>query len=424
MTGPDSTSGPPEPMPLTGLLDGFGGYFEPASELWDEVLRRGLVVLDTSAILDAYRMSPHARTEFLQVLEKLHDRLFVPHQVAREFHRRRIDAVEARREDFGNLAKTIKDCTEKTKKALAAHAEGAHPDADRVKGVAEALTAAFAEAQALVTEMKKGYDLDPSRIVRGVDPVLERLVKILDGRVNSRPSDQQLQEDRAESCRRRELKIPPGFGDSDKDDPDGDYLWWAEVVRHAATDRRPVLVVTNDVTKGDWTYDLRGTRIGAHPRLVEEIRREADVPLLLATVSELLTKAKSILDADVDDSTLREVNALAEREVDPAKTLDSVSEFAALLSDVRRRSALTEHDPFVRYLSDHLTLPRSGRWRSPEFRALYQWLIHSNLSGGSSDEALLRMWEVAIDRKMRASGDDGDAQSDGDAGESGDSARE
>lgn len=312
MTEPQADDTPREPPPLTGLLDGFGGYFEPTPGTWDVVLRQGLVVLDANAILDAYRMSPHARDDYLRVLEALRERIFVPHQVAREFHQRRLDAVRDRKKEFEEFRRQFKQRAEQTKSEIERHAGWARIDGHRVKEVADSLGAAFARAQGLVSEVKGDYDLDPGRMARGDDPVLPRLEKIFEGRVNRRPPETLLQDDLVEARRRREGKIPPGFGDIRKEDSSGDYLWWAEVVRHVAADRRAVLIVTNDVTKGDWTFDHHGNRVGAHPFLVEEIHRVAGVPLLLATVSELLTRTQESLQTKVDESTFREVNALRE----------------------------------------------------------------------------------------------------------------
>lgn len=67
---------------LAGLLDGFEGYYRVARDDLERAYRHGLIVLDTNALLDLYRLSPAARGEMLSLLNALAPRLFVPYQLA------------------------------------------------------------------------------------------------------------------------------------------------------------------------------------------------------------------------------------------------------------------------------------------------------------------------------------------------------
>ncbi len=345
------TAGPsdeqPDPPVLGGLLDGFEGHIQPDPETWGTVLRKGTVVLDTSAILDAYRMSPGARGEFLSVLRTLRDRLFVPYQVAHEFHGQRVDVIAHRQKEFKAFAGQVRGYLENARKAILQHAERARPDSDRVKILIGSIDSLFDQVQKLANELRAEYDLDASKATLGEDQLLDELIKVFEGRVNRRPSEGQRNEDHREAERRLRYEIPPGFGDADKGSAAvGDYLWWAEVVRYAAALRRPVLVVTNDVTKGDWMLRRRGIEIGAHPLLVEEIRRTAGVRLLVATVSDLLKLARSQLDATVNDSTVREADAIRAsfaRDRKRGRLMATIHRQAATSADVR---LVSRDDPF------------------------------------------------------------------------------
>ncbi len=328
------TAGPsdeqPDPPALGGLLDGFEGHFQPDPETWGTVLRKGTVVLDTSAILDAYRMSPGARGEFLSVLRTLRDRLFVPYQVAHEFHGRRVDIIEDRQKELKAFAGQVKGHLNDARNAIEQHCMRARPDPDRMKALSDLIDSTSVSVQGLGDELRAEYDLDASKATRGKDHVLDELIEIFGGRVNSRPSDEQRYEDHREAEHRLRHKIPPGFGDAGKGGAAvGDYLWWAEVVRYAAAVRRPVLVVTNDVAKDDWRLERRGIQIGAHPLLVEEIRRVAGVPLRLATVQNLLELARTELGASVSASTVREAKALRHIGQSDILTVSSNSEEVA-----------------------------------------------------------------------------------------------
>jgi uncharacterized protein YjbI with pentapeptide repeats/predicted nucleic acid-binding protein len=298
---------------LGGLLDGFEGHFHPKAEAWGTALREGVVVLDTNALLDLYRMSDGAREEFLGVLRTLRSRLFVPYQVAHEFHERRAQVIEDRQKEIKDFARQVKGHLDDVRRIVHQHTERARPDPDHVKDLIDAIAAVQHKAQDLSNRVRSEYSLDASKAIRGEDKVLDELVEILDGRVNSRPSDEQRYEDRKEAERRLDLKIPPGFGDADKGPAAvGDYFWWAEVVRYSAAVRRPVLVVTNDVAKKDWMLTRRHIEIGAQPLLVEEIRQASGSPLLLTTVLGLLERSQAELGASVSDSTVLEAKVLRE----------------------------------------------------------------------------------------------------------------
>lgn len=68
-----------------GLYDGFEGYRTPTDEDYRSLLMQGTVVLDTNVLLNLYRYNTRTRTDLVAVLERLEDRLWVPHQVMVEF---------------------------------------------------------------------------------------------------------------------------------------------------------------------------------------------------------------------------------------------------------------------------------------------------------------------------------------------------
>jgi len=80
---------------MANLRDQFTPYYAPDDEAVAAALRTGLVTPDTNVMLAAYRFERHARDELLAALEKLEDRLWIPHQVALEFHRNRLGVIAA-----------------------------------------------------------------------------------------------------------------------------------------------------------------------------------------------------------------------------------------------------------------------------------------------------------------------------------------
>lgn len=86
-------AGRPEPH---GLFDGFEGYRTPSEDDYRRVLTEGLVVPDTNVLLNLYRYNAQTQTDLFAVLERLGDRLWIPHQVLVEFWRNRESALRRR----------------------------------------------------------------------------------------------------------------------------------------------------------------------------------------------------------------------------------------------------------------------------------------------------------------------------------------
>lgn len=79
---------------LLGLDDEFRDYLTPADDDYQSVMSSGLVVLDANVLLNLYRYATSTREDLFNVLRKLGDRLWVPHQVAHEFWKNRENALE------------------------------------------------------------------------------------------------------------------------------------------------------------------------------------------------------------------------------------------------------------------------------------------------------------------------------------------
>ncbi|HSH59634.1 MAG TPA: PIN-like domain-containing protein [Acidimicrobiales bacterium] len=283
---------------MGSLLGGFEGFYRPPAAERAIAYKSGLLALDTSALLEPYRLSPTARSEFLQLLAAMRARLFVPHQVAVEFHRRRIGSVADRTEEFESQRDQLKDLRDKAHGIVMQISRRAHGRDDQVKDVDSRISNAFDEALEFLRGVSEEYDLDPDEMAsRPPDPILAQLNLLVEGRVARPPPDAVLVADREEARRRIEAKQPPGFRDRSKDDGGGgDYLWWAEVVRYAAMHRPAhVVLVSNDVAKGDWTYECRGFRVGPAPTLVAEMLQAGGSKLHWSTTSELLAEAPAAM---------------------------------------------------------------------------------------------------------------------------------
>src|SRR3954454_12955204 len=78
---------------MTGLFDGFEGYRVVSEAESREALTNALVAVDANVLLNLYRYNARTTADLFAIFEKLGDRLVVPYQAMREFHRNRLKAI-------------------------------------------------------------------------------------------------------------------------------------------------------------------------------------------------------------------------------------------------------------------------------------------------------------------------------------------
>lgn len=273
------------------MRETFFGYYPPTTSEYEKLWKEGLIVLDTNVLLNFYRLPTVARDEVFSVLESLRDRLWIPHQVALEFHRKRLTVIAGER-------KTMAD-------ALTSASELVMAVSDKVNALQIEKRGLGIEPAALISELSQANHQLVEAVktahtsqldVSASDPVRERLDELLKGRVGAGPSNQiELEALCADGENRYLENIPPGFKDADKDkNPKeatfmfdhikyqrkfGDLILWRQLLLHVKdAGIKNVVLVTED-RKDDWWWREQGKTIGPHPELVREIRRAGDVDL-------------------------------------------------------------------------------------------------------------------------------------------------
>lgn len=290
-----------------GLFDGFQGYRTPTPEDYGRVLTGGLVVPDTNVLLNLYRYNAQTRTDLLAVLERIGDRLWVPHQVMSEFWRNR----EAALRDPSDLAEAtvaaLEDQLQQVLSILRRWANRIALPQGRLDELRETAEAGFDSMTSVLDEFTDATQDEPVWNTNN-DQVLGQLEGVLNGRVGS-PLDPESQEAAVKEGQHRLVAgIPPGFADKGKesDDAVGDYLVWEQTLREAERRRLDVLLITGDV-KDDWWRRERGEVRGPRPELVEELTERAGTRLFMLRPESLLFHARSVLQVEVSAESLQDV---------------------------------------------------------------------------------------------------------------------
>jgi predicted nucleic acid-binding protein len=300
----------------------FPQYDYTASTDQAETWKTALFVFDTNVLLNLYRYHERTREELLETLEKLSERIWIPHHVALEFQRNRLTVIAAQGRRFSEIRKVI----EKTKAELANSISNLQLTQRHALINPEPLTTGFETLTSnFLAKLEKLQN--SQQTLTAPDPIKIKIEDIFDGKVGAAFASQaDVDQKNKEAEARYKSKIPPGYKDSEKgkdglDDFNhngitykkkfGDYFVWSQLLDYAASSQRKKLIFITDDAKEDWwqTIDFNGPKtIGPRTELIEEARRIGKLDTFLMYKPETFLKhANEYLAAKVSEETLTEV---------------------------------------------------------------------------------------------------------------------
>jgi hypothetical protein len=295
---------------MSGLFTGFEGYATPTAEDYRRVLTGGVVVPDANVLLNLYRYTAAARDDLLAVLNRLGDRLWVPHQALCEFWQSRATVLR----DPRGTEKTLSDLTGLRDRAASTFRTWANrvslPAAqmEHITTLLRSLNDDFGALMSNIAEFADDTAVEAARDTNK-DQVLRALVPILANRVGPALDEHSYAQAVTEGMRRVEAREPPGYMDKKKNDTGaaGDYLVWLQVLLETEKRHCDVLFVTGDV-KEDWWREEHGERRGPRIELVDEVRRRAGTQLFMLRPTQLLDYARTALAVTVREESVQDVD--------------------------------------------------------------------------------------------------------------------
>lgn len=315
-------SGPAETM-----KDKFDHYYRPTVDQFRRMWGNGLFVFDTNVLLNLYRYSLATRDQWLDVMRRLTDRIWLPHQAALEFHQNRLSVIHQQLKNHQEILRAISEA----KEDLEGRLRSLYRDTAVEEDVVRTMSRRFEELRGDIQPPEGQSILETSAMEE--DPVLAAITELFDRRVGDPMGTEGSEELLAEARDRYQQQVPPGFRDSDKEENRlGDLILWYQIITKAQQEHRPILLVTDDQKK-DWWLDVGGKRIGPRPELIKEMREKADCEFYAYTPEQFLRLVREYLEADVSREAIGEVERL------------SLADFASV-EEIRRlhaEIAATEH---------------------------------------------------------------------------------
>ncbi len=286
------------------------------SRLWEDAT----FVFDTNFLLDLYRVSHSTSEDFLNILQQIKNRIWLPYQVADEFFRRREEIIDSESASFQTALSALENW--KKQQQSFSSLKGNLRQAGRIVA---------AEVEFLFSEQKNYLDAvdDVEKIFRekiekiksdhspqnsDEDSILKKLLLLFDSKVGQPFDEQKLQNSYKEAEDRYKLSKPPGFIDAkDKQDERkyGDFILWKQILEFAKKESRPIIFITGE-KKPDWWSKKNNKIISPHLDLRREFNEYVQQPFWMYQTQDFLPEAKKQLMVEIDPRSIEETNAIAD----------------------------------------------------------------------------------------------------------------
>ncbi|MFJ4261904.1 PIN domain-containing protein [Paenarthrobacter nicotinovorans] len=281
------------------LRDLFRGYYHPTQAEWDTIWRDGLIVLDANILLSLYKVHEHTSGLYLDAMERRKEQMWIPYQVAAEFHRN-VHKERAKQKQTTNHTERIGKI-----KQLLDHFRST----DKKTRIYTAPPPSQEEALAGLEKLKQELYEQKKEIERQThhntpDALLDRIANVFDNGVGNKPGPEDLERMSEEAEERFNREIPPGYKDSGKDGNRkyGDYILWRQLLDHSSTVKRHVVFVTDDDKLDWWLKGEDGTSLAPRPELVQEFRDVTGQDILILNSEQFYYSLVPASDDNPDES--------------------------------------------------------------------------------------------------------------------------
>ena len=278
----------------------FPGYYHPDDDDFSNLWKNCIFVFDASVLLNIYRYTPATRDGFIDILDKISDRLWIPHQAALEYQKNRLDVINQQLSAYEKIQKSLD--SNKTKILNDLKTFSRHPYII-VDQLSENIESAFAEINKELSNKKETH---PNLLDE--DDLRETITELLQGKVGLAFSQEKLKKICAMGKERYEKNIPPGYNDEKKDGIKkfGDLILWCQIIDYVKSKQKPVILIIDD-KKDDWWLKFNGRIISPHPELINEMFSKAGVKFYMYQSSQFMEHAKVYLKSHISKDSIDEV---------------------------------------------------------------------------------------------------------------------
>lgn len=292
------------------MKDLFPGHFKESQENLREAWDSCIFVFDANILLNLYRYSDSTRNEFLRLLEKIKDRVWLPHRAAEEYLNNRLSVIDQQEQSYDSTIKSINSLKSDLGNARQ------HPFVSR-----KTMGKVDSVFNALCEELLQNKEVHTQRISN--DEIKDAISQIFENRVGSSFDKEKLEQLIVDGEERYKQKIPPGFKDATKSSESelftekcrkyGDLIVWKQVLERSSEVGKGVVLVTDD-KKEDWWERFKGKTVGPRPELVKEFKDTTSNTFHMYQADRFLELARENLGEQVSPEIVEEIREVRRRD--------------------------------------------------------------------------------------------------------------
>ena len=278
----------------------FPGYYSPDNDDFSNLWKNCIFVFDASVLLNIYRYTPATRDGFIDILGKISDRLWIPHQAALEYQQNRLNEINRQLLAYDDIDKSLESNKNNIITSLKSFSR--HPYIV-VSNFIDKIDSAFNEINEELNIQKGEH---PNLLDK--DNLRETITNLLEGKVGPAFSHDELKKTYKEGKERYEQNIPPGYKDQKKEGMKkfGDLILWCQIINFAKSKQKPVILIIDD-KKDDWWLKFNGKIISPHPELINEMFSKAGIKFYMYQSSKFMEHAKVYLKSHISRDSIDEV---------------------------------------------------------------------------------------------------------------------
>ena len=304
----------------------FFGYYRPNNDQFSDLWKNCLFIIDANVLLDLYRYPTEARNDLIMILKLISSRLWIPYQVALEYHENRLNVIAEQVKRYGEVTKILNDTKNKligelNNLDLKKRHSAINPE-DFLKKIDD-------DFNEFLTKLEKLKHVQPD--VSSNDELRDEIDTFLEGKVGSPPESQaELDKIYIEGDKRFKQNRPPGYVDANDKNKEGSYLYggldfkrkygdwilWNQIKKEAAAKKLEYIIFVTGDGKSDWwwLFESNGKKtIGPRPELVEEICSETGLKLFyIYNTQRFLEFSKTYLGANINQKSIDQARDIAQ----------------------------------------------------------------------------------------------------------------
>lgn len=295
----------------------FPGYYQPTEQEFSTLWEECIFSFDANVLLHIYRYTPKTRDRFFDILDKLKERIWIPHQVAFEYQKERFNVISHQLRAYDEIQKTLNKSLQNLKGELGVYKRHSLIDTNQIIEIFER---AIKKVKRNLSKAKQEH---PDFITS--DELRDKITEILDGKVGEPYSKEKLKTIYKEVEQRFKESIPPGYKDNKKPEPDkyGDVVLWFQLIDYAKSEKKPLIFITDDM-KEDWWLEQEGKIISPRPDLIQEMSSEAGVQFYMYSTDRFMDYAESFLKLPDQEEAIEEAREIRIQDAASQRVSDEI----------------------------------------------------------------------------------------------------